>query len=617
MPNNKRRVYIRKKPGLGQPQITVHKKTEKTTTGQHRAVRPRRAEIPDGEPLFEEERIAAPRHKRSRSKNKLKIIPLGGLHEIGKNMTLFQYGEDIMIVDCGMAFPSDELFGVDLVIPDMTFLENNREHIRGMVLTHGHEDHIGGIPFALQKMNIPIYGTRLTIGILDRKLSEYRLPYDPILNEVKAGERVELGCFSVEFIHTTHSIPDACALCVDTPVGRIIHTGDFKVDYTPIDGTPVDLSRLAALGNEGVLMLMSDSTNADRPGFTESESLVGQTFRNMFGQAKGRIIVATFASNVHRMQQVIDSAESYGRKVAVCGRSMENVMNVAGELGYINIEPDTLIDVSMINSVPDDKLVILTTGSQGEPMSALTRIATGQHKKVMLKPDDTVIISANPIPGNERMVINVINALVSRGCRVKYNAEEDIHVSGHARREELKLMLALTKPKYFMPVHGEIKHLTAHAMLAATMGIPKENIFVLKNGLILELRADMCQLNGNVQSGSIFIDNSGTGDVGKAVIDDRRRMSEDGLITVAITIDGATGEMLGGPEITSRGFGNEKDINDVIQYLKDTVTDACGDIKRGRREPAQYRNVIREVVSSKIFEMSRRKPMIIPMIVEI
>ncbi len=557
------------------------------------------------------------KHKRSKSKNKLKIIPLGGLHEIGKNMTLFQYGNDIIIVDCGMSFPSDELLGVDLVIPDMSFLESNIEHIRGMVLTHGHEDHIGAIPFALQKMNIPIYGTRLTLGILGRKLEEYNLPFEPQLNTVNAGETIQLGCFSVEFIHTTHSIADAVALCIDTPVGRILHTGDFKVDYTPIDSEPIDLSRIAALGNEGILLLMSDSTNADRPGFTESERLVGQTFRNMFGQAKGRIIVASFASNVHRMQQVIDSAESLGRKLCVCGRSMENVLNVATELGYITIKPDTLVDLSMISNIPDDKLVILTTGSQGEPMSALTRISLGQHKKVTLKPDDTVIISANPIPGNERMVINVINSLVSGGCTVKYNAEEDIHVSGHARQEELKLMLALTKPRYFMPVHGEIKHLTAHAKLAESLGIPKENIQILKNGLILELREDLCQVNGNVQSGSVFVDGTGVGDVGKSVIDDRRRLSEDGLISVAITIDGATGQMVAGPEIVSRGFIYEKEAGNTMDYLRDVVLDACDNVNYSRRDPNLYRSTIRDAISGRIYEMCKRRPMIVCIVMEL
>ena len=557
------------------------------------------------------------KHKRSKSKNKLKIIPLGGLHEIGKNMTLFQYGNDIIIVDCGMSFPSDELLGVDLVIPDMSFLESNREHIRGMVLTHGHEDHIGAIPFALQKMDIPIYGTRLTLGILGSKLEEHDLPFEPQLNTVNAGETVELGCFSVEFIHTTHSIADAVALCIDTPVGKILHTGDFKVDYTPIDSAPIDLSRIAALGNEGVLMLMSDSTNADRPGFTESEKLVGQTFRNMFGQAKGRIIVASFASNVHRMQQVIDSAESLGRKLCVCGRSMENVLNVATELGYITIKPDTLVDLSMISNIPDDKLVILTTGSQGEPMSALTRISLGQHKKVTLKPDDTVIISANPIPGNERMVINVINSLVSGGCTVKYNAEEDIHVSGHARQEELKLMLALTKPRYFMPVHGEIKHLTAHAKLAESLGIPKENIQILKNGLILELREDLCQVNGNVQSGNVFVDGTGVGDVGKSVIEDRRRLSEDGLISVAITIDGATGQMIAGPEIVSRGFIYEKEAGNTMDYLRDVVLDACDNVNYSRRDPNLYRSAIRDAISGRIYEMCKRRPMIVCIVMEL
>ena len=564
-----------------------------------------------------EPKIIAPKHKRSKSKNKLKVIPLGGMNEIGKNMTLFQYGNDIIIVDCGMAFPSDELLGVDLVIPDMSFLESNREHIRGMVLTHGHEDHIGAIPYALKKLDIPIYGTRLTLGILGKKLGEHDLPYEPQLNTVNAGETVSLGCFNVEFVHTTHSIADAVALAIDTPVGKIIHTGDFKVDYTPIDSEPIDLSRFAELGNEGVLMLMSDSTNADRPGFTESERLVGQTFRNMFSQAKGRIIVASFSSNVHRMQQVIDSAEALGRKICVCGRSMENVLGVATELGYITIKPETLVDLSMINNVADDKLVILTTGSQGEPMSALTRMSLGQHRKVTLKPEDTVIISANPIPGNERMVINVINSLVSSGCTVKYNAEEDIHVSGHARQEELKLILALTKPKYFMPVHGEVKHLVAHGKLAELMGVPKENIVYPKNGQILELRDDLCQINGNVQCGNVFVDGSGVGDVGKSVIEDRKRLSEDGLITVAITIDGATGQMIAGPEIITRGFIYEKEAGNIVDYLRDVVLDACEDVDYQRRDTNLYRSAIRDAVSNVIFEICKRRPMIVPIVIEL
>ena len=460
----------------------------------------------------------------------LKIIPLGGLHEIGKNITVFEYENDIIIVDCGLAFPEDDMLGIDLVIPDISYLEKNKDKIRALIITHGHEDHIGAIPYLLKKINVPIYATRLTCGLIRNKLEEHKLVKSTKLVEVKQGEVVKAGKFSVEFIRSSHSIPDSVALAIKSPAGTVIHTGDFKIDYTPIDGQIMDFGRLAELGNEGVLALMSDSTNSERKGYTMSEKTVGDVFERLFQGCRKRIVVATFASNVHRVQQIVNCAVRYNRKIAVCGRSMINMINTARELDYIKVPDNVFIDIDMIKNYTDDQLVIITTGSQGEPMSALTRMASGEHRKVQITPDDLIIISANPIPGNEKLVSKVIDDLMQIGAEVVYSSLADVHVSGHACQEEQRLMLALVKPKYFLPVHGEYRQLKAHAETAEEMGIDKDNIFMLTNGRVLEMNQEEAKFTTSVQSGRVLVDGLGVGDVGNIVLRDRQHLSQDGLI---------------------------------------------------------------------------------------
>ena len=488
-------------------------------------------------------------------KSKLKIIPLGGLHEIGKNITVFEYEDEIIVVDCGLSFPEDDMLGVDLVIPDITYLEKNVDRIKGLVITHGHEDHIGGVPYLLKKINIPIYATRLAAGLIRNKLEEHKLLRSTKLIEVMQGQTIKLGKnFKVEFIRSSHSIPDSVMLAITTPAGTVLHTGDFKVDYTPIDGKVMDFGRIAELGNKGILALMSDSTNAERKGFTMSESSVGEVFDKLFLHCTKRIVVATFASNVHRVQQIVNSAVKYGRKIAVCGRSMINMIDTARELGYIECPENIFIDIDMIKNYPDDQLVIITTGSQGEPMSALTRMAAGDHRKVTITPNDLVIISATPIPGNEKLVSKVIDDLMQIGAEVVYSSLEAIHVSGHACQEEQKLIFALAKPKYFIPVHGEYRQLIAHSETAQSMGIKKENIVMLSNGRVLEIDENGIGFNGSVPSGRILVDGLGVGDVGNIVLRDRQHLSQDGLIVVVLTMDSSTGEVVAGPDIISRGF---------------------------------------------------------------
>ena len=488
----------------------------------------------------------------------LKIIPLGGLLEVGKNITVFEYENEIIIVDCGLAFPEDDMLGVDLVIPDISYLEKNKDKIKGLVITHGHEDHIGAIPYLLKQINVPIYATKLTAGLIKNKLEEHKLLKSTKLKIVKQGEKINLGKMKVEFIRSCHSIPDSVALAIHTPVGIIVHTGDFKVDYTPIDGEKMDFGRLAELGNKGVLALLSDSTNSERKGFTMSERTVGTVLDKLFLNCTKRIVVATFASNVHRVQQIVNSAVKYGRKVAVCGRSMINVIKTAVELGYMNVPENTFIDIDMIKNYTDEQLVILTTGSQGEAMSALTRMASGEHRKVEITPNDLVIISANPIPGNEKYVSKVIDDLMQIGAEVVYSSLADVHVSGHACQEEQKLMLSLVRPKYFLPVHGEYRQLMAHAKTAVQVGIPPENIFIMNNGRVMELTENSAKMTGVVQSGKILVDGLGIGDVGNIVLRDRQHLSQDGLIVVVLTMDSATGEVVSGPDIISRGFVNVK-----------------------------------------------------------
>ena len=482
--------------------------------------------------------------------SKLKIIPLGGLHEIGKNITVFEYEDEIIVVDCGISFPEDDMLGVDLVIPDITYLVKNQEKIKGMVITHGHEDHIGGIPYFLKQINVPIYATRLTVGLINNKLEEHKLLRSTEMHTVNQGDTIKLGKnFKVEFIRSSHSIPDSVMLAITTPAGTILHTGDFKVDYTPIDGQLMDLGRIAELGNQGILALMSDSTNAERKGFTMSESSVGEVFEKVFQNCTKRIVVATFASNVHRIQQIVNSAVKYGRKIAVCGRSMINIITTSIELGYIKCPENLFIDIDMIGNYTDDQLVIITTGSQGEPMSALTRMAAGDHRKVKITPNDLIIISATPIPGNEKYVSKVIDDLMQLGAEVVYSAFAYVHVSGHACQEEQKLIMALEKPKYFIPVHGEYRQLRAHQETAELMGIDKDNIFMLTNGRVLELSEEEAKFNGSVPSGRVLVDGLGVGDVGNIVLRDRQHLAQDGLIVIVLTMDSQTGEVVAGPDV--------------------------------------------------------------------
>ena len=552
-------------------------------------------------------------------KSRLKIIPLGGLHEVGKNITVFQYDNEMIVVDCGLSFPEDDMLGVDLVIPDITYIIKNQEKLKGMVITHGHEDHIGSVPYFLKQVNTPIYGTRLTLGLIKNKLEEHRLVDSTKLNEVNPGETIKLGKhFKVEFIQSSHSIPDSVMLAIHTPVGTVVHTGDFKVDYTPMDGKIMDFGRLAELGNKGVLALMSDSTNAERKGFTMSESTVGEVFEKLFTNCTKRIVVATFASNVHRVQQIVNCAVKYGRKIAVCGRSMINMITTARQLGYIECPDNLFIDIDMINNYTDDQLLIITTGSQGETMSALTRMASGTHRKVKITPNDLVIISANPIPGNEKNVSKVIDSLMQIGAEVVYSALEDVHVSGHACQEEQKLILALTKPKYFIPVHGEYRHLIAHSETAKLMGVPKENIFKLENGKILEMDKNSAEFTGMVQSGIILVDGLGIGDVGNVVLRDRQHLSQDGLIIVVLTMNGGSGEVIAGPDVISRGFVYVRESENVMDEIKAVVRHEVHKCEeQGIRDWATIKNSIRENLRDYIFSKTKRNPMIIPIVMEI
>ena len=551
-------------------------------------------------------------------KEKLKIIPLGGLLEIGKNITVFEYENDIILVDCGLAFPEDDMLGIDLVIPDLTYLEKNKEKIRGLVITHGHEDHIGSIPYLLKQINVPIYATKLTIGLIEHKLEEHRLLRSANLNVVNPGQTVDFGTMKVEFIRTTHSIPDACSLAIHTPVGVVVHTGDFKIDYTPIDGEMMDFGRLAELGNRGVLALMSDSTNSERKGYTMSESTVGEVLDKLFINCTKRIVVATFSSNVHRVQQIVNSAVKYGRKVAICGRSMINTIETARKFGYIKVPDNVFIDIDMIKSYPDDRLTIITTGSQGETMSALTRMASGEHKKVQITPNDLIIISANPIPGNENAVSKVIDDLMKIGAEVVYNALEDIHVSGHACQEEQKLMISLVKPKYFIPVHGEYRQLIAHSETAKKVGVNPENIFIMTNGRILELNEYEAKLTGTVPVGRIMVDGLGVGDVGNIVLRDRQRLSQDGLIIIVLTMDSVTGTVVAGPDVLSRGFVYVRDSENLMEEIKKLLRAKISEFEEKHiTDWATIKSLLREELRDYIYKKTKRDPMILPIIMEV
>lgn len=551
-------------------------------------------------------------------KEKIKVIPLGGVNEIGKNMTIIEYKNEIVVIDCGLMFPEEEMFGIDIVIPDISYLLKNKEKVKGIVLTHGHEDHIGALPYILKQLNVPVYGTRLTLGIVETKLREHGMLNDCTLRVVRHGDIVEFNNLSVEFIKNSHSIADSCSLAIHTPMGVILHTGDFKVDYTPIDGVVMDFARLAELGKEGVVLLLADSTNVERPGYTMSERTVGETFQKIFSETKGRIIVATFASNIHRIQQILDAAFKYKRKVAVSGRSIENIVEVASTLGYLKIPDELFISIDDINKYPDHRIVIITTGSQGEPMSALARMSASEHRKVEIQKGDLVIISATPIPGNEKFISKVINQLFKKGANVVYESLADIHVSGHACQEELKLIHTLIKPKYFMPVHGEFRHLKQHALLAQKLGMEESNIFISDIGQVLEITHDGAKLNGNVTAGQVLVDGLGVGDVGNIVLRDRKHLSQDGILTVVVTIEKESGKVIAGPDIISRGFVYVRESEDLIEECKKLVKkslDNC--LSRQVTDWATIKSNIKDELKGYLYEKTKRNPMILPIIMEI
>lgn len=550
-------------------------------------------------------------------KSNLKIIALGGLDEIGKNITVFEYEDEIVLVDCGLEFPEDDMLGVDLVIPDVTYLIKNKDKIKGLVITHGHEDHIGAIPYVLKQVNMPIYATRLTVKLIEHKLEEHHIRNQVKVNVVNQGETINFGKMQVEFIRSSHSIPDAVMLAIHTPVGTVVHTGDFKVDYTPIDGQEMDLGRIAEIGNRGVLALLSDSTNAERKGFTMSEKSIGPVFDNLFEGCKKRIVVATFASNVHRVQQIVNSAVKFGRKIAVSGRSMINMIEAARELNYIDAPDDLFIDIDMIKNYTDDQLVIITTGSQGETMSALTRMANGEHKKVTITGNDLVIISANPIPGNEKSVSKVIDQLMKIGAEVVYSALADVHVSGHACQEEQKLIMALVRPKYFLPIHGEYRQLMAHRDTAIEMGIPKDNIFITGNGRVLELNENEAKYTGTVPSGRVMVDGLGVGDVGSIVLRDRQHLSQDGLIVIVMTMDNQTGEIVAGPDVISRGFVYVRESENLMDDVKSFIREEIRDLENKHiRDWSTIKSTLKDDVRDFVFDRTKRNPMILPIIME-
>lgn len=547
----------------------------------------------------------------------LRVIPLGGLNEIGKNMTLLEYGDDIIIIDCGIAFPDDDMFGIDVVIPDFSYLTERKENIRGIVITHAHEDHIGAVPYFLRSFDVPIYGTRLTMGFIQNRLNEHQLTGD--LNVIDPGDVIKLGCFSVEAIHATHSVADALCLSIDTPVGKIFHTGDFKIDFTPADGEPMDFGRLAQIGDEGVLLLMADSTNADRKGYTPSETTVGVTLDNIFRGNPHRIIIATFSSNVHRVQKIMETAIDNGRKIAISGRSMENMVRIATELGYLNIDPTHFVELRQTRNMKDSQFVIITTGTQGEPMSALTRMANNEHRSVRIRKGDVIVLSSTPVPGNELTVANTVNALLKKGADVIYNDIADTHVSGHACEEELRLIHALLRPKYFLPVHGEYRHLKSHALIAESMGMPSDHIFYMENGDVLELsQTHARRLDDRASSELVLVDGLGVGDVGSIVLNERRYLSEAGLIIVAVAFKQGTNELLAGPELVTKGFVYVRESEDLIAdatlHMEQILMHA---IAEGIRDRQTLKNTLRDALRSFIMKRTKRNPVILPIFLEV
>ena len=551
-----------------------------------------------------------------KEKSKLRVISLGGLGEIGKNITLLEYADDIILIDCGLAFPDEDMLGVDLVIPDVSYLEANADRIRGMVLTHGHEDHIGAIPYVLRQINPDIYGTKLTLGILEHKLSEHVLPYEPSLNCVSAGDVVKLGEFAVEFIHVNHSIADACCLAITTPQGVVVHSGDFKLDITPIDGEMMNIARLGEIGKKGVLMLMCESTNAERPGFTPSEKTVGKSLEYIFNtNADKRIVIATFSSNVHRVQQIIDVSARHGRRVAVTGRSMLNIVGAAVELGYMSVPEGVLIDISEIKRYKPEQLTLITTGNQGEPMSALYRMAFSDHSQVSLGYGDLVVLSSSPIPGNEKLVGRIINELTKNGVKVLHDHSVEVHVSGHACREELKLLMALLKPKYFMPVHGEYRHLSANRELALDMGIPEKNIFISEIGRVLEIDKSGAKFNGLVPAGKVLVDGYGVGDVGNIVLRDRKHLSQDGIIIVVASVDVDSRLLLSGPDVVSRGFVYVREAEELMEEIKQIAADAIyRSLERSHVDRMELKNAVKDDLTKFLYAKTKRKPMVLPVI---
>lgn len=577
--------------------------------------RTRRTASPAAQRRTTTRRVAAPKEKIEIGMG-LKIIPLGGLEQIGMNITAFEYEDSIIVVDCGLSFPGDDMLGIDLVIPDVSYLKQNIDRVKGFVITHGHEDHIGALPYVLKEINVPVYATKLTMGLIENKLKEHVMPKPVKRKVVKYGQSINLGCFRVEFIRTNHSISDAAALAIFSPVGTVVHTGDFKVDFTPVSGETIDLERFGELGKKGVLALMADSTNVERQGYTPSEKNVGKRLDNLFAEhLKGRMIIATFASNVDRVQHIINSAHKYGRKVAVEGRSMVNIIATASELGYIKIPKNTLIETDQIKNYPDDQIVLITTGSQGETMAALSRMANSTHRKVSIVPSDTIIFSSSPIPGNEKNISKIMNELALKGAQIVF---EDTHVSGHACREELRLIYALTKPKYAIPVHGEYRHLMRHRELAIEMGIPKENAFVLAEGDVLELNKRQGKIAGKVQAGGILVDGLGVGDVGNIVLNDRKLLSQNGLIIATVTLQKHGNMILAGPDIVSRGFVYVRESESLMEGARDVARDAVEEcLERNITDWARIKTKIKDELSNYIWKKTKRNPMILPIITEV